>query len=278
MGIRIYKPTSAGRRNSSVDTFSDITKTTPEKSLTWYIKKNAGRNSRGKITVYHRGGGVKRKYRMIDFLQDRFDLPATVQAIEYDPNRSARIALVTYADGKKAYILAPDGLKVGDTVTSSKKKIEVKPGNRMPIKYIHAGMPLMNIELNPGKGGGIVRSAGIAATIMGAEGDYILVKLPSTEVRKFHKDCLATVGQVSNIDHRNVRWGKAGRMRYKGIRPTVRGKVKNPVDHPHGGGEGNQPIGLKHPKTPWGKPALGVKTRSKTKKSNAFIVSRRKKN
>ena len=276
MGTRVYKPTSPGRRKSSVDDFSDITKKTPEKSLTRPLKKSGGRNSRGVITVHHRGGGAKRKYRMVDFKRQRYDAPAEVMAIEYDPNRSARIALIQYKDGQKAYMLAQTGLEVGATVISSEKKIDVQTGNRMPIQYIHAGMPVMNIELAPGKGGGVVRSAGMSAQIMGAEGDYVLVKLPSTEVRKFHKDVMATVGQVSNASYRNIRWGKAGRTRHKGIRPTVRGKAKNPVDHPHGGGEGNQSIGMKHPKTPWGKPALGVRTRSKKKKSNVFIVKPRK--
>lgn len=278
MGIRVYKPTTPGRRKSSVDDFSDITKSTPEKSLTVPVKKKAGRNNRGTISVHHRGGGAKRRYRLVDFKRERYDVEAEVLAIEYDPNRNARIVLVQYTDGKKAYLLAPANLNVGDKVVSSQKKVEVKTGNRMPLQHIHAGMPVMNIEMSPGKGGGMVRSAGMGARIMGMDGDFVLVKLPSSEVRRFPKDSLATVGQVSNSDHRNIRWGKAGRMRHRGIRPTVRGKAKNPVDHPHGGGEGQQSIGMKHPKTPWGKPALGVRTRSKKKKSNVFIAQPRKRN
>ena len=277
MGIKIYKPTTPGRRATSVDDFSDITKTKPEKSLTRPIKRTGGRNNQGKITVHHRGGGAKRAYRVIDFKQLNFDKPAEVIAIEYDPNRTCRIALVKYEDDKKSYIIAPKGLKVGDKVVSSQKRLEAKPGNRMPVRDIPMGLTVHNIEMVPGKGGEVVRSAGVGALVQASEGDFVQLKMPSGEIRLFNKECLASIGQVSNPDWRNIRWGLAGRMRHRGIRPTVRGKAKNPCDHPHGGGEGNQPIGLKHPKTPQGKPALGVKTRNKKKKSNIFIVKRRKK-
>jgi large subunit ribosomal protein L2 len=275
MPIKIYKPTSAGRRNSSVDAFDDITKTEPEKSLIVFRKKHSGRNNQGKITTRHQGGGAKQYYRLVDFRQDKFDMPAKVNAIEYDPNRGARIALVEYTDGEKRYVLAPIGFAPGIEFVSSKSKIEIKVGNRMPLEYIPVGIMVYNIELTPGKGGEIVRSAGAGAQIVALEGDHATVKMPSGEIRKILKNCLASVGQVSNPDHMHVRWGKAGRMRHKGKRPEVRGKAMNPIDHPHGGGEGNQPIGLKHPKTPWGKPALGVKTRKK-KSSDKLIIQRRK--
>lgn len=278
MGIKLYKPTSPGRRISSVDDFADITKSTPEKKLTIARKEKAGRNFQGKITIRHRGSGVKQRIRLVDFSQTQFlDMDAKVLTIEYDPNRTARIALIQYKNGVKTYILAPAGLAVGSIVISSKKKIEPNVGSRMPLEFIPAGMFVCNLELLPGRGGKVVRSAGTLAQIMGTEGKYTQVKLPSSEIRLFPKECLATIGQVSNIDNFNIRWGKAGRMRNKGWRPTVRGKVMNPVDHPHGGGEGNNPIGLVHPKTPWGKAALGVKTRKKKNASNKFIIQRRKK-
>ena len=275
MPIKIYKPTSPGRRNSSVDAFEDITKTRPEKSLIVIRKSHGGRNAQGKITVRHRGGGVKKYYRLIDFKQDKFNSPAKVLAIEYDPNRGARIALVGYSDGEKRYIIAPIDLKVGEEILSSMSKAEIKVGNRMPLEHIPVGRMVYNIELTPGKGGEIVRSAGVGAEIVAIEGDYVTIKLPSGEIRKVPKSCLASIGQVSNPDYMHIRWGKAGRVRHLGFRPSVRGKAMNPVDHPHGGGEGNQPIGLKHPKTPWGKPALGVKTR-KNKASDKLIIQRRK--
>jgi len=275
MAIRIYKPVTGGRRKASVSTFEEITKTEPEKSLIQIRKKRAGR-SHGKISVRHQGGGHKQFYRIIDFKLDKFNQTAKVLAIEYDPNRTARIALVLYTDGEKRYIIAPDGLKVGDEFVSSKEKIEIKVGNRMPLEYIPVGVMIYNLELVPGGGGKVVRSAGNGALIQAVEGNFAQVRLPSGEIRLIPKKAMATVGQVSNIDKINVRLGKAGRMRWLGVRPTVRGKAMNPVDHPHGGGEGHNPIGLKHPKTPWGKPALGVKTRKKHKYSNKFIIKRRK--
>lgn len=277
MPIKAYKPTTPGRRKASVDTFSDITKKAPEKSLTRPLKKNAGRNNTGQITVRHRGGGAKRLYRVVDFARMNYDDVATVIAIEYDPNRGPRIALVEYPGGKKSYLLAGDGIKVGDTVVSSEKKIEPKTGNRMPLKHIPVGLFVYNIELTPGKGGQIVRSAGSGAQLQGVEGKYAQLKLPSGEVRLILGDCMATVGRVGNPDHKLIRLGKAGRKRLKGWRPTVRGKVMNPVDHPHGGGEGSQPIGLKSgPKTPWGKKALGVKTRKKNRPSDHLIIKDRR--
>lgn len=275
MPIKIYKPTSPARRHSSVDAFLDITKTEPEKSLIVIKKKKSGRNATGKITVRHQGGGAKKYLRIIDFRRDKFDQPAKVGAIEYDPNRGARIALVVYSDGEKRYILAPDGLKVGDEIISSQKKIDIKIGNASPLEYIPTGFNVHNVELVPGKGGQLARGAGVVVMLMAVEGKYAQLKMPSGEIRLVPKECLATVGQVSNPDRRLIRWGKAGRMRHRGIRPTVRGKAMNPVDHPHGGGEGNQPIGLKHPKTPWGKPALGFITRKSVKKSDKLILKRR---
>ncbi|MFH1536533.1 MAG: 50S ribosomal protein L2 [Patescibacteria group bacterium] len=277
MGIKFYKPTTPGRRATSVDDFSDITKKKPEKNLTAPLKKRAGRNNQGRVTVHHRGGGAKRKYRIVDFKQNIYDIPAEVKAIEYDPNRTCRIALIEYEGGQKSYILAAQKLKVGDKVMSSQKRIESKPANRMPLKDVPIGLSVYNIELSPGNGGEIVRSAGTGALVQGSEGEFVQLKMPSGEIRIFNKMCVASIGQVSNPEWRNIRWGLAGRMRNRGIRPTVRGKAKNPCDHPHGGGEGNQPIGLKNPKTPWGKPALGVNTRNKKKKSNIFIIKRRKK-
>lgn len=277
MSVKVYKPTSPGRRNSSVQDFSDITKKNPEKSLTTILKKHSGRNNTGKITVRHQGGGVKRLYRIVDFKQARFDDVADVIAIEYDPNRGPRIALIQYADGKKSYILAAEGMKVGDKVASSMKKIEPQVGNRMPLRDIPVGLFVYNVELTPGRGGQIVRGAGLGAQLQVLEGKMAQLKLPSGEIRMIKQDCLATIGKVGNSDYKLIRWGKAGRMRHRGIRPTVRGKVMNPVDHPHGGGEGRNSIGLKSgPKTPWGKLARGVKTRKRTKYSNKFIAARRK--
>jgi large subunit ribosomal protein L2 len=276
MPVRILKPTSPGRRRASTLSFAELTKKAPEKSLLERINRQGGRNNQGKISVRHQGGGHKRRYRLVDFRQDRYDVPAQVLAIEYDPNRSAFIALIEYPDKEKRYILAPEGLKTGATVVSSRNQAEIKTGNRLPLEKIPTGMMIHNIELSLGRGGAIVRSAGAAAQLMAVEGDNAQIKLPSGEVRLVPKLNQATIGQVSNVDHGNVRLGKAGRMRWLGIRPTVRGKAMNPVDHPHGGGEGLQPIGLKHPKTPWGKPALGVKTRRKKKYSNRLIVKRRK--
>ncbi|HLC99418.1 MAG TPA: 50S ribosomal protein L2 [Patescibacteria group bacterium] len=276
MGIKVYKPTTSGRRNSSVLTFQELTSKKPQKALIIQLGRNAGRNSQGKITVRHRGGGVKRFYRMVDFRLEKFDIPAKVATVEYDPYRSAFIALLHYRDGEKRYVIAPEALNVGDTVISSQKKIDAKIGSRMPLGLMPLGTIVHNIELVPGKGGETVRSAGSLATMVAIEEPYVTLKMPSGEIRKVSKNCSATVGRVSNSDWRNVRWGKAGRVRRQGWRPTVRGKAMNPVDHPHGGGEGNHPIGLSHPKTPTGKPALGVKTRQKKKKTNYLITKRRK--
>jgi len=276
MPIKKYKPTTPGRRKSSVDTFSDITKTKPEKSLLVVKKRTGGRNQQGRITVRHRGGGAKRQYRLVDFKRDKYDIPAKIAAIEYDPNRGARLALLHYADGEKRYMIASHLLNVDDKVMSSQQKLEAQTGNRMPLAHIPAGLFVHEIELVPGKGSQLVRGAGSQAQLMGVEGDMAQLKMPSGEIRLISKNCSATIGQVSNPDKRRVRLGKAGRKRHLGIRPTVRGKVMNPVDHPHGGGEGRNPIGLKHPKTPWGKPALGVKTRKPKKSSNKFIVRNRK--
>lgn len=276
MGIKKVKPTTPGRRGMSFDDFSDITKTEPEKNLIIFRKQKSGRNSQGKITIRHRGGGARRYTRIIDFKRDKFDIPAKVFSIEYDPNRGARIALLHYKDGEKRYIISPVDLKVGSEIISSKKKIEIKIGNAMPIKYIPAGISVYNIELVPGKGAIIARGAGNSVNVMGTEDRHTQIKMPSGEIRLIKKDCLCTAGQASNPDKRHIKIGKAGRKRHMGIRPTVRGTAMNPVDHPHGGGEGNQPIGLKHPKTPWGKPALGVKTRKKGKQSDKLIIKRRK--
>jgi large subunit ribosomal protein L2 len=276
MPLKFYQPTTPGRRHASVDAFSDVTRNRPEKSLILIKKERAGRNALGRITVRHRGGGAKRFLRIVDFRENRYNIPAVVDSIEYDPNRTARIALVVYTDGVKRYILAPQSLKVGDTIVSSQHAIKVEVGNRMPLAHIPVGISVYNVELFPGKGGQIARSAGTLVKVAALEGNDALLRLPSGEVRKVSKECLASIGEVSNPDSRHVRLGKAGRMRHLGIRPTVRGKVMNPVDHPHGGGEGRNPIGLKYPKTPWGKHALGVKTR-KNQKSNKYIVQRRKK-
>ncbi len=277
MGIKIVKSTSPGRRSATFDDFLDITKTEPEPSLIVIKKGQAGRNNQGKITVRHQGGGVKRYLRQIDFFREKFDIPAKIMSIEYDPNRGARIGLVNYKDGEKRYMIMPVGLKVGDEIISSKNQIEIKTGNTMPLKYILPGIEVYNIELAPGRGGKIARSAGNLVFVMGSEGDYAQLKLPSGEIRLVNKECLCTVGQVSNPDKRHINIVRAGRQRLKGVRPTVRGTAMNPVDHPHGGGEGKQSIGLRHPKTIWGKHALGVKTRKDKKRSNRLIISRRKK-
>lgn len=277
MAIKKYKPNHAGRRKSSVDAFSDITKKKPEKKLTIIKKKTGGRNAQGRITVRHIGGGNKRFIRKVDFRRNKFDVPAEVLAIEYDPNRNARIALVQYEGGEKSYFLAPVNLKVGARIVSSQNKVDVKAGNRSKIKNIPPGVMVYNVELSPGKGGGLARSAGNSIMVQSVEGDNAQLKLPSGEIRIVSSECMATIGQVSNPDYRHIRWGKAGRTRRKGIRPSVRGKAMNPVDHPHGGGEGRAPIGLKRPKTPWGKPALGARTRKKGKKSDKFIIKRRNK-
>jgi large subunit ribosomal protein L2 len=276
MPIKKVKPTTPARRQMTFADFSDITKTKPEKNLVIFRKQNSGRNNQGKITVRHRGGGAKRYVRLVDFKRDKFDIPATVAAIEYDPNRGARLALLNYADGEKRYIVAPVGLSVGEKIISSQKQIEIKPGNAMPVQFIPAGVAVYNVELEPGKGGRIARGAGNVVFIMGSENKYAQIKMPSGEIRLVKRECLCTIGQASNPDKRLITLGSAGRSRHLGIRPTVRGTAMNPVDHPHGGGEGNQPIGLKHPKTPWGKPALGVKTRNQNKPSTRLIIQRRK--
>ena len=274
MAIKSYKPTTAGRRTMTVTDYSSLSKTGPEKSLLESLKKNSGRNSYGRITVRHRGGGNRRKYRIIDFKRDKVDMFTEVKTIEYDPNRSAFIALVQYEDGEKRYIIAPDGLKVGDKVISG-AKADIKPGNALPLGSIPLGTFIHNIELYPGKGAQLARSAGIMAQLMAKEGTYALIRLPSGELRNVSQLCMATIGQVSNIDHENVSIGKAGRKRHMGWRPTVRGSVMNPNDHPHGGGEGKSPIGRPGPVTPWGKPALGYKTRARHNRSDKFIVKRR---
>jgi large subunit ribosomal protein L2 len=277
MPVKKYKPTTPGRRKASVlDNKDLLTDKEPEKSLTKYLKRRAGRNNQGRITVRHRGGGAKRLYRIIDFKRDKYDIKAKVASIEYDPNRTANIALLTYLDGAKAYCLAPEGLQVGDMIVSSNKAVDLKVGNRMPLKYIPAGTAVHAVELKPGQGARLARSAGTTITIMGMDKGKVQLKMPSGEIRLVPEDCAATVGAVGNAEYGNVRLGKAGRMRHLGIRPTVRGKAMNPIDHPHGGGEGRAPIGLKHPKTPWGKPALGVKTRKKGKKSDKLILKRRR--
>lgn len=276
MSIKPYKPTTPGRRFAAVDSFDDVTKKAPERSLMMIKKRTGGRNAQGQITVRHRGGGAKQYYRLIDYRQERFDVPATVVAIEYDPNRDARIALVQYPDGEKRYIVAPVDLKAGQVILSSQKRIDIKPGNRMPLEHIPLGTLIYNIEVAPGKGGQLVRTAGTVAKLMAVEGNYATIRMPSTEVRFIPKGASATIGQVSNPDSMHIRLGKAGRMRHMGRRPTVRGKAMNPVDHPHGGGEGHNPIGMKAPKTPWGKLALGVLTRRPNKYSDKLIVSRRK--
>ena len=273
MAIRNYKPTTPGRRKMSALVNEEITTSTPEKSLTVTLKKNSGRNNQGKITVRHQGGGVKRKYRIIDFKRNKVNVPGTVATIEYDPNRTANIALINYADGEKRYIIAPKGLEVGAVIESG-ENADIRVGNALPIMNIPVGTMIHNIELRPGKGGELARSAGTSAQILGRENDYVMIRLSSGEQRKVLGTCMATSGVVGNEDSSLVKIGKAGRSRHMGIRPTVRGSVMNPNDHPHGGGEGRAPVGRKAPMTPWGKPALGLKTRKK-KQSDKFIVRRR---
>lgn len=275
MPVKKYKPTSAGRRGMTVSRFKEITRSTPEKSLLEPLNSSGGRNQQGRTTLRFRGGGHKRLYRKIDFKRDKDVVPAKVAAIEYDPNRSARIALLHYADGAKRYILSPVGLKVGDTVVSG-PEADIKPGNALPLRNIPVGTMLHNIELRPGKGAQLVRSAGAAAQLMAKEGKYVTVRLPSGEFRMIFHECRATVGQVGNVEHENLVMGKAGRVRHLGRRPRQRGVVMNPVDHPHGGGEGKAPVGLPSPVSPWGKPTLGYRTRKKGKKSDDLIVRRRK--
>ena len=274
MSIKVYKPTGNARRNMSVTSYAELSKVAPERSLLAPHKKNSGRNSYGRITVRHRGGGQRTKYRIIDFKRDKFDVPATVQTVEYDPNRSAFIALLQYEDGEKRYILQPAGLKVGDTVIAG-PHADIKPGNALPLTNIPVGTVIHNVELYPGRGGQLARAAGNSAQLMAKEGVYALLRLPSGELRNVPAGCMATIGQVGNLDHENVKIGKAGRKRHMGWRPTVRGSVMNPCDHPHGGGEGKSPIGRPGPVTPWGKPALGYKTRKTKKASDKMIVKRR---
>ena len=276
MAIKVYKPTTNARRNMSVTDFSGLSKVAPEKSLLEPLRKHSGRNSYGRITVRHRGGGNRRKYRVIDFKRNKFDIPAVVKTLEYDPNRSAFIALIQYEDGVKSYITAPVGLKVGDTVISS-TTADIKPGNALPLANIPTGTFIHNVELYPGKGAQLARSAGNQAQLMGKENGFALLRLPSGEMRQVPINCMASIGQVSNPEHENVNYGKAGRKRHMGWRPTVRGSVMNPNDHPHGGGEGKSPIGRSGPVTPWGKPTLGYKTRDKHKASDKYIVKRRTK-
>ncbi len=274
LSIKFYNPTTNARRNMSVTDYSELSKVAPEKSLLVSLKKNSGRNSYGRITVRHRGGGQRRKYRIIDFKRNKFDVPATVKTVEYDPNRSAFIALVEYQDGQKSYIIYPDGLKVGDTVIAG-PTADIKPGNALPLSSIPVGTVVHNVELYPGRGGQLARAAGNSAQLMAKEGTLALLRLPSGELRNVPVNCMATIGQVGNLDHENVKIGKAGRKRHMGWRPTVRGSVMNPCDHPHGGGEGKAPIGRPGPVTPWGKPALGLKTRAKKKQSDKLIIKRR---
>ena len=274
MSIKIYNPTTNARRNMSVTDYTELSKNGPERSLLAPLNKNSGRNSYGRITVRHRGGGNRKKYRIIDFKRDKFDMGAQVLSIEYDPNRSAHIALLQYEDGEKRYILAPAGLKAGDTVAAG-ANADIKPGNALPLANIPTGTFIHNVELYPGRGGQLARAAGNAAQLMAKEGAYALLRLPSGELRNVSVNCMATIGQVGNVDHENVKIGKAGRKRHMGWRPTVRGSVMNPNDHPHGGGEGKSPIGRPGPVTPWGKPALGYKTRAKKNRSDKMIVKRR---
>ena len=275
MGIKTFRPYTPSRRNMTVLTYDEITKKAPEKSLLTKKKKNAGRNSYGRITVRHQGGGNRQKYRIIDFKRKKDNMVATVIGIEYDPNRTSNIALIQYEDGEKAYIIAPVGLKDGDKVVSG-ENVDIKPGNCLPIENIPVGTLIHNIELNPGQGGKLVKAAGGEAQLMAKEGDYAHIRLPSGEMRLVRAKCRATIGTIGNTDHSNVKLGKAGRTRHMGIRPTVRGSVMNPVDHPHGGGEGRAPVGHSGPLTPWGKPALGYKTRKKNNRTDKYIVKRRK--
>lgn len=273
MAVKVYKPTSAGRRGMTGHSFEEITKSTPQRSLTEAIRKHGGRNNTGRVTVRHRGGGHKRRYRIIDFKRNKFDVPAQVIAVEYDPNRSARIALVEYEDGEKRYIIAPLGLKVGDRVANGELS-QLRVGDALEIRDIPVGTTIHNIELLPGKGAQLVRSAGSSAQLLAKEGKYAQVRMPSGETRLISERCMATIGQVGNTDHSNVNLGKAGRKRWMGIRPTVRGSAMDPASHPHGGGEGRSPIGMPGPKTPWGKPAMGKKTRT-NRRTDKFIVRRR---
>lgn len=273
MGIKLYKPTSAGRRGMSVSTFEEITHTVPEKSLVQPLKSKAGRNNQGKLTVRHRGGGHKRQYRVIDFKRDKTNVSGRVATIEYDPNRSARIALIVYSDGEKRYILAPLGIKVGDVLAAG-PSVEIRPGNALPLVNIPLGTVVHNVELQPGRGGQLARSAGTYAQLMAKEGEYAQLRLPSGEARRVQLLCMATIGQVGNTDHQNINLGKAGRKRWLGWRPTVRGTAMEPNSHPHGGGEGRSSVGMPGPKTPWGKPALGYRTR-RNKRTDQFIVRRR---
>lgn len=273
MPVKAYKPTSAGRRGMTGYTFEEITKSTPERSLTVALRRSGGRNNQGRVTVRHRGGGHKRRYRIIDFKRDKFDSRAEVIAVEYDPNRSARIALVQYEDGEKRYIIAPLGLKVGDAIGNG-PLAELRPGNALPLKEIPVGTVVHNVELKPGKGGQIARSAGVSAQVLAKEGTYATLRMPSGEMRQVHENCMATLGQVGNTEHGNITLGKAGRRRWLGWRPGVRGTAQDPGSHPHGGGEGRSGIGMAAPKTPWGKPALGVRTRN-NKRTDRFIIRRR---
>jgi large subunit ribosomal protein L2 len=275
MAVKVFKPTSAGRRDMTGPSFEEITRSTPERSLISGMRKSGGRNFRGKVTIRHRGGGHKRRYRDIDFRRDKQGVPARVTSIEYDPNRSARIALLTYADGEKRYIVAPLGLRVGDTVLSA-QRTELRPGNTMPLRNIPMGTMVHNIELQPGRGGQLARAAGTSAQIIAKEGEHAIVRLPSSEERLIRLDNMATIGQVGNVEHGNIKLGKAGRKRHMGVRPTVRGTAQTPRDHPHGGGEGRSPVGMAGPKTPWGKPALGARTR-RNKRTDKYIFRRRTK-
>lgn len=277
MAVKVFKPTSPGRRDSSGYSFEEITRTTPEKSLTVGLKKRAGRNNRGRITVRHRGGGHKRRYRVIDFKRNKFDVRGTVESIEYDPNRTSRIALIRYEDDELRYIVAPLGLKVGDSIVSSHSQVEIRAGNTMPLSLMPLGSQVHNIEFQPGKGGQMVRAAGTSAQVLSKDHElYVTLRLPSGEERYVPRECLATLGQVGNLEHGNIKLGKAGRNRHRGIRPGVRGSAMNPNDHPHGGGEGRSPIGMKAPKTPWGQIALGKRTR-KNKRTDQYIFRRRTK-
>ena len=273
MAVKVYKPTTPSRRNMTGHSFEEITKTTPERSLLVLRKASGGRNVYGRVTVRHRGGGNRRMIRIVDFKRDKLNIPAKVTAIEYDPNRTARLALVTYADGEKRYIIAPIGLKVGDTILNG-PAAEIRPGNSLPISSIPVGTMIHNIELKEGKGGQLVRAAGASAQLLAKEGEFGQIRLPSGEIRMVRRQCYATIGQVGNLDNSNIKLGKAGRKRHMGIRPTVRGSAMTPRDHPHGGGEGRQPVGMPGPKSPWGKPTLGYKTR-RNKQSNQYIVRRR---
>jgi large subunit ribosomal protein L2 len=277
MPIKVYKPISNARRKMSVSDFSNLTKKAPEKALIKIKKKSGGRNNQGKITVRHIGGGNKQFYRIIDFKRNKFDIPARVATLEYDPSRAARIALLNYKDGEKRYIIAPAKIQIGDEIISSKTTVDIKNGNVMPLEFVPIGTLISHIELVPGRGAALARSAGSWVKLMAVEGKYAQLRMPSSEIRLVPKECLAMIGQISNPENMHIKIGKAGRKRHMGVRPTVRGKAMNPCDHPHGGGEGGCPIGLKHPKTPWGKPALGVKTRRKNNFSDKLIITRRKK-